>query len=60
MTPFKRAFKVGLHSIEILMHHFLAQDIKSITMKQVVFGSFWSTATAWRTVNDVFLKRGDD
>ena len=31
------------------------------TIKQVVFGSFWSTTNAKRTVNDVFfLKRGGD
>ena len=34
--------------------------IKSITFKQVVFGSFWSTTNAKRTVSDVFLKRGGD
>ena len=46
VTPHERAFKAGLHNIEILMHYFLAHVIKSITMKQVAFGSFWSTATA--------------
>ena len=46
--------------IEILIASFPVQVIKSITIKQVVFGSFRSTTNAKRTVNDVFLKRGGD
>ena len=40
MTLYKRAFKVGLHNIEILNHHFLAQVIKSIDVASDVGVNF--------------------